>query len=278
MHVHQGNLYAALGLTGPNGVGRWNAATQTWDSVGIFPEPVFITVLTTWKGELVAGGFGNTANAWQLNGAQWVPLGTSMGLGAMHALTEYNGDLIAGGFITGTSSTILNGLARFNGTDWVAIGGGLFQNNSKWSLFVSDLLVHDGVLLVAGGFTHAGEPGFGGIEANNIASWNGTSWSALGAGLGDPALALHSYAGEVQVGGWFHFAGGKPAGHWARWGCDAPGCYPDCNADGAMTVADFGCFQTKFVAGDPYADCNADGVLTVADFGCFQTKFVAGCP
>ena len=55
-------------------------------------------------------------------------------------------------------------------------------------------------------------------------------------------------------------------------------CYPDCNTDGALTVSDFGCFQTKFVAGDSYADCNGDGVRTVADFGCFQTKFVAGCP
>ena len=55
-------------------------------------------------------------------------------------------------------------------------------------------------------------------------------------------------------------------------------CYPDCNGDGALTVADFGCFQTRFVAGDPYADCNGDGSLTVADFGCFQTGFVAGCP
>ncbi len=27
-----------------------------------------------------------------------------------------------------------------------------------------------------------------------------------------------------------------------------------------------------------YADCNADGLLTIADFGCFQTKFVLGCP
>jgi hypothetical protein len=55
-------------------------------------------------------------------------------------------------------------------------------------------------------------------------------------------------------------------------------CYPDCNGDGNLTVADFGCFQTKFVAGDPYADCNASGSLTVADFGCFQTQFVGGCP
>jgi hypothetical protein len=55
-------------------------------------------------------------------------------------------------------------------------------------------------------------------------------------------------------------------------------CYHDCNEDQAYSVADFGCFQTKFVPGSPYADCNADRQLTVADFGCFQTKFVVGCP
>jgi hypothetical protein len=55
-------------------------------------------------------------------------------------------------------------------------------------------------------------------------------------------------------------------------------CYPDCNGDGTLTVADFGCFQTQFVAGNMYADCNGSGTLTVSDFGCFQTAFVAGCP
>jgi hypothetical protein len=55
-------------------------------------------------------------------------------------------------------------------------------------------------------------------------------------------------------------------------------CYADCNADQVLTVSDFGCFQTKFVLGDPYADCTGDGSHTVADFGCFQTKFVVGCP
>ncbi len=60
-------------------------------------------------------------------------------------------------------------------------------------------------------------------------------------------------------------------------GCP-PTCYPDCNGVGGLTIADFGCFQTKFVAGDPYADCNGVGGLTIADFGCFQTRFVQGCP
>ncbi len=62
--------------------------------------------------------------------------------------------------------------------------------------------------------------------------------------------------------------------------CD---CYPNCNASyggplPTLTIADFACFQTKFVAGHAYADCNGTGGLTIADFACFQTKFVAGCP
>jgi hypothetical protein len=55
-------------------------------------------------------------------------------------------------------------------------------------------------------------------------------------------------------------------------------CYADCNGDGVLGLADFGCFQTKFALGDPYADCNGDGILGLADFGCFQTKFALGCP
>ncbi|MFM9996466.1 MAG: hypothetical protein ACKVU4_11780 [Phycisphaerales bacterium] len=55
-------------------------------------------------------------------------------------------------------------------------------------------------------------------------------------------------------------------------------CYADCNLSGTLTVADFGCFQGKYVLGDMYADCNASGTLTVADFGCFQGKYVLGCP
>jgi hypothetical protein len=57
----------------------------------------------------------------------------------------------------------------------------------------------------------------------------------------------------------------------------ATACYADCDDNQVLTVADFGCFQTRFAAADPEADCNADGRLTVADFGCFQTEFVAGC-
>ncbi len=54
-------------------------------------------------------------------------------------------------------------------------------------------------------------------------------------------------------------------------------CYPDCDADGTLSVDDFICFQTFFALGDPYADCDDDGVLSVDDFICFQTFFAVGC-
>ncbi len=58
----------------------------------------------------------------------------------------------------------------------------------------------------------------------------------------------------------------------------SPPCYPDCNQSGNLTIADFGCFQAAFAAGNMYADCNGSGTLTIADFGCFQAAFAAGCP
>ena len=57
-----------------------------------------------------------------------------------------------------------------------------------------------------------------------------------------------------------------------------PACAPDCNADGTLNLADFGCFTTKFALGDPYSDCNGDQVLNLSDFGCFTTEFALGCP
>ncbi|MCC6661002.1 MAG: hypothetical protein IT437_08975 [Phycisphaerales bacterium] len=55
-------------------------------------------------------------------------------------------------------------------------------------------------------------------------------------------------------------------------------CYPDCNSDTALNLADFGCFQTRYALAQPYADCNGDGVRNLSDFGCFLTKFARGCP
>jgi hypothetical protein len=86
----------------------------------------------------------------------------------------------------------------------------------------------------------------------------------------------------LDAGGNLWVAGGRHddpgPGDIYKFSVDEPACYPDCNNSNTLTIADFGCFQAAFAAGNTYADCNGSGTLTIADFGCFQAAFAAGCP
>ncbi len=116
------------------------------------------------------------------------------------------------------------------------------------------------------------------IASPSLAQTYEIAWRTIDSGGG--ASSGGSYAVTGTIGQ--HDAGAMSGGGYTLAGGFWPGaldaCYPDCNASGNLTIADFICFQAKFVAGDPYADCNASTSLTIADFICFQGKFVAGCP
>jgi hypothetical protein len=67
-----------------------------------------------------------------------------------------------------------------------------------------DLTVHDGTLYTSGTFTS-----IGGTSASRIASWDGTSWNALGSGLsGGEGYAMASFDGSLYAAGYFNSAGG----------------------------------------------------------------------
>src|SRR5262249_13163614 len=55
-------------------------------------------------------------------------------------------------------------------------------------------------LYAGGSFTTAG-----GIAANHIAKWNGSSWSALGSGVSGPVLALAASGSDVYAGSYGGF-------------------------------------------------------------------------
>jgi hypothetical protein len=84
----------------------------------------------------------------------------------------------------------------------------------------------NGELVVGGQFTTAG-----GLPANRIAKWNGTTWSAFGAGTDGSVfeLALQG-SGQVLVGGDFSQAGGTPQNRVASL---ASSCGPSVAAAGA---------------------------------------------
>ena len=131
----------------------------------------------------VVGGscldFGTVAvmNVARWTGNAWVPLGAGLD-GRVYDLARLpNGDLVAGGSFQASGGTVVRAVARWSGAAWSPLGGGLV--NSGNPAVVTEMLVRaNGDLVVAGSFT-----GAGGQPVANIAVWNGTSWSGLGAGL-----------------------------------------------------------------------------------------------
>ncbi len=275
----------------------WTHSVVVWDGAswsgvgnafvyfaGQFQLPYLATVfdLAPFGQDLVAGGdftAVGTVNArgiaiWQ-NGS-WHELGGGV-LGVVDELEVYNAELIAAGHFSLVGGTLIRALARWDGVQWRPIGTGLQGcQGSNCQTKVNALVVSGGDLLIAGNFRGAGA-----TDANRIARWDGGSWHAFGLGIGAPfdagsVAALGAHNGEVFATGYFLTAGEHVSVSYARWAC--PSCYPDCNEDLQLSIADFDCFQSKFAAQDPYADCNQSTTFTIADFGCFQSRFAAGCP
>ncbi|MDQ2810068.1 MAG: S-layer homology domain-containing protein, partial [Chloroflexota bacterium] len=74
------------------------------------------------------------------------------------------------------------------------------------------LAVSGSTLYVGGHFSTAG-----GVAANHVAAWNGSTWAALGAGTDNDVLALAVSGTTLYAGGEFTTAGGAPANHVAAW-------------------------------------------------------------
>src|ERR1041384_66215 len=127
-----------------------------------------------------------------------------------------SGNLYIGGWFTAVGDVPANSIAKWNGTNWSALGSGL-QLNDNWA-FVYALAVSGNDLYAAGRFTTAG-----GVAANSIAKWDGTNWSALGSelagGIVDPTyvLALAVSGSHLYAGGTFTTAGGNAANCVAKW-------------------------------------------------------------
>ncbi len=297
---------AAWSIVG-NGIGAFpieNAsawALEEYDDDGPGPRTPALYV----GGDFLTIGAPTAYNIARWDGAAWEPLaGGTNGLVRGVAVFDEDGPgpQIPSLFLTGTFSYVGGGvlearrLARWNGQAWSTVGGWQV-NGGTYDMAVFD---DDGPgpnplsLYISGAFVEAPGTSF----ASRIVRWDGQQFHALSTGLTGfafpqgAALAVFDEDGPgpnpggLYVGGFFFFAGSVESHHVARWGCPLPPrCDANCNKDfhpvtGAhvLTIADFACFQTRYVLTDPYADCNEDGSLTIADFGCFQTRFVAGCP
>lgn len=209
-----------------------HAACNAWQPDGGlrgFDDKVHATILWNRAGGqapvLVAGGdfliagtgFVNHIAWW--DGNSWQPLGsgTTNGVsGGVYALAVLpNGDLVAGGTFVTAGGIAASRVARFDGTNWHALGSGM---GSAYNTTVNTLAVLTNGDLLAGGYFDTA----GGIHATNIARWNGSAWSALGDGsMGGTASQVYAAAvatnGDLFVTGAFTAIGGVAASGVARW-------------------------------------------------------------
>jgi len=110
----------------------------------------------------------------RFDGTEWRAMGTGI-IGNVASMCVFRGDLYAAGsFRTTSGGNPLTRIARWNGASWLPVGAGIGPVNSG-SFIVSSMRVFNDRLVVSGSFTEAS-----GVPVSNVASWDGTSWSAMG--------------------------------------------------------------------------------------------------
>lgn len=130
--------------------------------------------------------------------AQWRPLSggvTSTGYDVW-ATKVFNDELYVGGQFGSVDGISSNGIAKWDGSRWIALGSG--TGHQSTTPIVWTIEAHGGNIYIGGTFTSVS-----GVQANNLARWNGSSWSNAGEGL--PAntrvRTLRSFGNSLIAGG-----------------------------------------------------------------------------
>jgi len=183
-----------------------------------------VTSMTVYDGKLIIGGKFTRVDTLTVNrivawdGETVSPLGTGMDARdagdsiAVYALHVHNRRLIAGGDFTDAGGVAVDRLASWDGTSWTSLGFEAGEVADQYGPRVTALMTYKYDLVVGGVFDTAG-----GAPGDYIASWDGTGWEAVGAGMDGRVNTFIIHEGDLLTGGSFRFAGGVPVYHVAGW-------------------------------------------------------------
>lgn len=173
----------------------FDAKAQNWQgiaplSAAAFPVDCFYE--DTTDNRLYIGGY--TSNGFSYyDGTNLVPMGGN--LWPVKQIIKYHDTLYASAFASASY------LCKWNGTNWDTAG--ISADGAVLSLYV-----YNDELYAGGMFTS-----IGGVSANGIAKYNGSSWSDIGNisfGYNYGIAAITYYNGELYIGGSFGSAPGVP--------------------------------------------------------------------
>ncbi len=238
--LYVGGGFTMAGGAPANHVAKWTGSAWQPLGQGLSGEVRSLVMYNDGSGErLYAGGDfpGGAIASW--NGATWQSVGggvpASLGI---RMLLPFDDDgpgphptrLFAAGGFTSIGGVLARSVAAWNGSAWEAIGTGVNGLPAViWTLcpYDRDGPGPDHAHLVAGGeFESAGD-----VSRDNIAQWDGDSWSGLAGGMAgytiyEPSVnALASFDEDSSgpepeslfVGGKFAMVGDIPTKGLARW-------------------------------------------------------------
>ncbi|HET6261610.1 MAG TPA: hypothetical protein VFG99_05155, partial [Chloroflexia bacterium] len=198
-------------LTGTKGKGLNDKVYNQVNAIAVSGDSVYVGGAFSSAGTLLA----NNIARW--SGGRW----HSLGSGPSNGVNGFVGAIATGGssgtevYVAGdftmAGGISANNIARWNGSQWSALGSGLrLTGGDAW---ITTLAVSGSNVYAGGDFDEAG-----GVAAHYIARWNGTQWSALGSGMeGGTVHAIAVLGSNVYAGGNFYRAGGTTANRIARW-------------------------------------------------------------
>ena len=274
--VRFGGALHALGTMQAQGggIGRWNGAS--WEGLGGLTRgawPGSGVAGGVFQGELyVAGDFTSAGGVpasgiarW--NGTNWSSVAGGLGPTAtltngvgLALLAPGDGWLYVGGAFGSAGGVPSANVARWNGSQWQAVGDGLGRAAGPGSNFVMSLAWWQGQLVAGGLLSDAAR----GAPTNSVWVLEGSAWRAvasvdfLAQPQGGLVRVLHPVGDGLLVGGSFAGVRGQPAANLALLrGCAACDSL-DFNQDGdfptPLDVEDF----ILAVAGQLCATCSND--------------------
>ncbi|MBK9248101.1 MAG: T9SS type A sorting domain-containing protein [Ignavibacteria bacterium] len=197
-----------LALLGPTGLTQFSRMNDTMYLGGSFEllgsEPCSnITTYNDGSTQCVGGGVSESHN----------PSSPGFTIPAQITSMESIGnDLYVTGDFQKAGTLRIETIAKWDGKQWSALGGGLQLSGNSYPKLVEDSS-HN--LMVAGKFYKAG-----GIPCNSLAAWDGQKWEPRGYIVGDSGADIQSICvapnGDVLVAGFLSKLGNQGAGTLAR--------------------------------------------------------------
>ncbi len=212
--VNGGFLYAGGNIapeaSGGSSIGIMKWDGTTWTTLGTAANTNVSDIAFSGSDVYAVGVIrlgASSASTARFNGTTWTLMQTFSGF--LTSVAVAAGEVYVGGQFTSG----LNNIARWTGSAWVGVSGGL-TGESNNSPQIHGMAVVGTSLVVGGTFTTAGTAG-----ARNIATLtNGTTWSGFnGTGIDAPAAAIAVSGNDVYVAGSFTTAGPVVANKIAKW-------------------------------------------------------------